>query len=462
MSKKFKLPLLLTVLVALALVAVAPATTIKAQKPNLQIIWFAWQPCDLLTKLAKDYADANVETRCVPLNQWHDQIFTDFAAKGGADLVILDSQFIGEAVVGGHVIDLTDWEKANMDMNDYSPYSLSAYGEYPPASGKYYGVPIEQDAQLGFYRKDLFDNKDVQADFKAKTGEDLKTPATWSDLLEIAKFFKGSKYVKNGFVTHWKGKGGYDEVSTAWDQVLWSFGGDLWDPKTYKVEGVLNTDAGVKALQYEADLFKTAPDGAGDFSFNETIDAVCNGSTAMSEIWFAFMPNLVGPNSWKQANNIGFYVTPGEVKHFVSLGGMGIHVSSYTKNKDATLAFLKWLESKDTQTKWASGGGFTARLSILSSDVFLKATPYNKYFGETVPLLKDFWNLPEYAAMLDVEQEYVNAAITGQMDPKAALDEIAKRHQAILDKAYPNGPPKGNVAVTGGGAAATMAATATK
>src|SRR5687768_8009001 len=55
---------------------------------NLQIIWFAWQPCQALGELVKDYPDATVEVRCVPIAQWHDQIFTDFAARGGADLVI--------------------------------------------------------------------------------------------------------------------------------------------------------------------------------------------------------------------------------------------------------------------------------------------------------------------------------------------------------------------------------------
>ena len=45
---------------------------------------------------------------CVPIDQWHDQIFADFAAKGGADLPILDSQFMGEAVKGNHLVDLTD------------------------------------------------------------------------------------------------------------------------------------------------------------------------------------------------------------------------------------------------------------------------------------------------------------------------------------------------------------------
>src|SRR5690242_1371051 len=123
---------------------------------NIQVIWFDWQPCQALTSLSKNFPGGTVQVRCVPIAQWHDQIFNDFAAKGGADIVILDSQFIGEAVKGGHVADLTDWMKTNIDVADYVPAALSAYGEYPAGSGKYYGVAAEGDTQMLVYRKDLF------------------------------------------------------------------------------------------------------------------------------------------------------------------------------------------------------------------------------------------------------------------------------------------------------------------
>ena len=55
--------------------------------------------------------------------------------------------------------------------------------------------------------------------------------------------------------------------------------------------------------------------------------------------------------------------------------------------------------------------------------------------------VKDFWNIPEYNQLLSIEQEYLNLAISGQMDAKEALDSIASEEQAVLDKAYPDGPP---------------------
>jgi multiple sugar transport system substrate-binding protein len=412
------------------------------------VIWFAWAPCQALGELVKTYPDATVEVRCVPIGQWHDQIFTDFAAQGGADIVILDSQYIGEAVAGNHVVDLTDWMKAgNIEVDDYVPAALSAYGEYPAGSGKYYGVAAEGDTQMLVYRKDLFGDQAIKDAFKASANKDLAVPTTWTGLLEIAKFFKETSddvdKVPNGYTTFWCGtKDCYDQVATVWNQMAWSFGGELWDPATYKVEGVFNSDTNLKALEFAAELFQTGPDGSGNFQFNEAVSSICNGEVAMTTIWFGFGPAFIDKAGCKQADNLAFDLVPGETKHVTSLGGMGLSVSSYTKNKDAALAFVKWFESKDVQIEWAKLGGFSARKSVLASPEFQKAAPYNPIFAKAYQDVKDFWNVPEYNQLLQVQMEQLNLAITGQADPKTALDTIAQDQQKIFDDAYPDGPPK--------------------
>ncbi len=397
-------------------------------------------------QLVKGFSGATVEVRCVPIDQWHSQIFTDFVAQSGADIVILDSQFIGEAVAGGHVMDLTEWMKTNIETDDYVPAALAAYGEYPAGSKKYYGIAAEGDTQMLVYRKDLMERADVKADFKTATGKDLALPKTWTELVAIAKFFKDSagKYgVQNGYTTHWCGTPAcYDQMATHWNQILWSFGGELWNPATYKVQGVLNTDTAVKALDLDRELFKTGPTGQENFDFGAANSAMCDGTTALETVWFGFGAGFISEKDCKNAKNLGFAVTPGETQHFLSLGGMGLSVSSYTKNKEAALAFVKWFESKDTQLAWAKLGGFSARKSVLASDELKNAAPYNPAFAEAYQYVKDFWNIPEYNKMLEPQMDLLNKAVSGQISSKDALDQIAQKQQAILDEAYPNGPPK--------------------
>lgn len=419
MSKLLKRVGLFGAVLMLLCLSIVPAA---AQDTELSIIWFAWPPCDLLDTITDDYPDATVTVTCVPIGQWFDQIFLDFAAGGGADLPILDSQFMGAAVAGGHVANLTEWMNENLPMDDYVPAALSAYGEVVPGSGEYYSVPMMTDTRMLVYRTDVFE----EAGFEP--------PTTWTQLLEEAQAFKDGDLIENGFATHWSPDG--DLVATTWNHIFWSFGGELWDPATYTVEGVLNTDAGVRAIEFANQLWETAPDGAGSFGFDEVVSAMCNGSTAMVEIWYGFGGAFTSPDSCAEADNIGFAVVPGEEEHFISLGGMGISLSAYSQNPEAALDLIAWLQSDEIQLRWAREGGFPGRTSILESDDFLNSAPYAPSFAEAFQLVKDFWNLPEYQEMLGIQQEYLNLAITGQMDAQEALDEIAAEHQEILDDNY--------------------------
>jgi hypothetical protein len=62
--------------------------------------------------------------------------------------VILDSQWIGEAVVGEHVVEITDVVDKHIDLADYFAEPFAAYGEYPPNSKRYFGTPFQADAQF--------------------------------------------------------------------------------------------------------------------------------------------------------------------------------------------------------------------------------------------------------------------------------------------------------------------------
>jgi multiple sugar transport system substrate-binding protein len=342
----------------------------------------------------------------------------------------MDSQWMGEAVTGGHIKDLTEFVAENIEVDDYVPAALSAYGEYPPGSKEYYGVALEGDVQMFVYRKDLYE----EAGFEP--------PETWSELLEQAEYFKEGDAIDNGYVTFWCGTVAcYDQMATVWNQMAWSFGGDLWDPETYTVEGILNSPENLEALEFARELFQTGPDGAAIFSFDETVGAVCSGSTAMTTIWFGFGAAFIDPEGCAEAENLAFGIVPGEKEHFISLGGMGISVSEYTENEQAALDFIEWVETSEIQLEWAKLGGFSARISILESDEFANATPYNPAFAESYLLVRDFWNVPEYAALLEPQMNFLNLAVSGQMDLQEALDEIAIQQQEIFDEAYPDGPP---------------------
>jgi multiple sugar transport system substrate-binding protein len=420
-----------------AAAAAAPTTApAVAQKGTLTFSWFDWLPARLLNDLGKEYVKVggySIQGDLVGATQWHDKIFTEFAAKGGADFPILDSQWIGEGVAGGHIIEITDFAQKNVNLKDINPPSLRSYGEYPQGSGKLYGLPCEQDAMAYVVRKDLFQDPKEQQAFKAKYSRDLVPAKTWNEYYDIAEFFNRPDQGLFGTAMHFAAA--YDAITCNFNQIMWSYGGQLWDGKA-KTDGFINSESGVQALQFMQKLFKISPPGSGNWWFDEVNNAMAQGQVAQSINWFAFHAGLVDPKSSKVADKLIWGVVPaGPKAHVAHLGGMGIHISSYSKNKDAALDFVKWFHTTEVQKTWAQAGALTANLPILNSTEFVAYEPWNQSFKETLPLLNDFWNLPEYAKMLDLQEKTLNAAVVNDTDAKTALDKIAKGQQQILEDA---------------------------
>ncbi len=436
-----------TSLLGLTTAAAAPAR-VGAEAPRfaplkaggtLTFVWIDWVPSRLLESLGSEYEKVSgwkVVGDYVGATQWHDKIFTEFAAQTGADIPIGDSQWIGEESVGGHIMELTDWAAKNLNLNDINPASLKSYGEFPDGSGRLWGLPCEGDCLTYVYRKDLFSDPNEQANFKAKYGRDLAPATTWDEYYDIAEFFHRPDQGLYGSAMHFAAA--YDAITCNFNQIFWSNGGELWDGHN-KVVGYLNSDAGVAALDYLKKLYKISPPGSGNWWFNEVNEAMAQGQVAQSINWIAFHPGLVDPNSSKVGDKIGFAVAPGTSKaHFVCLGGQGLQVSNYSKNKDAVLDFVKWFWTEETQTKWAKGGGLTAHLKVLNSPEFDTYFPWNNVFKQTLPLLRDFWHVPEYAKMLELQEQTLNSAVVNDTDTKEALDKIAQGQQDILMAAYPS------------------------
>src|SRR4051812_1403794 len=406
---------------------------------TLTFLWFEWPPAHALEELGKEYTktrpNVTVKVNTVPNAQWHDAIFTQFAAhKTNFDLPVLDSQNIGQAVTNGSILDITDFVKKNIDTSQYDPYFLAAYGQYPQAQtgkanpdAKTYGLPLLGDTWAMIWRKDLMGDK---------------PPATWEDMIAAAKQCQQKHPGMSGLAFHQAGSS--DAAAVTYNVLNGLYGGELWDPAQRKIDGVINDAAGKKAMHVLVDdMVPLTPKGSSNWFIDEVNAAISQGKVCVGFQWIAAMGGLLDPKSSKLGktkeeilNKLAFAPLPKQDTDKVPLGGMGLHISRYIpKEKQAeALNFIKWFQTPAVQKKWAQLGGVPARNDVLKSPEFLEAQPYNKVFTESVPRLKDFWNLPEYAKLLNVHSTQVNAAISGTQQPDAALDKLAKDEQAILDE----------------------------
>jgi multiple sugar transport system substrate-binding protein len=190
------------------------------------------------------------------------------------------------------------------------------------------------------------------------------------------------------------------------------------------------------------EMVPLTPKGSSNWFIDEVNAAISQSKVCVGFQWIAASGGLLDPKSSELGKTkaailkkLAFAPLPKQDTDKVPLGGMGLHVSKYIPaDKQAeALNFIKWFQTPEAQKKWAELGGVPARNDVLNSPEFLEATPYNKVYTESVPRLKDFWNLPEYAKLLNVHSTEVNAAISGTEKPDAALDKLATDEQAILD-----------------------------
>jgi multiple sugar transport system substrate-binding protein len=421
--------------------ATAPGAipALSEEPVTLTFLWFEWPPAQALEDFAnqeytKERPNVTVKVNTVPNANWHDAIFTQFAArKTDFDIPILDSQHIGEAVTNGNILDLTDFVKENIDTDAYDPYLLAAYGQYPQAEtgqrdpdAKMYGLPLLGDTWSLIYRKDLIGDE---------------PPQTWDEMIAAAQKCQDENPGVSGLAFHQAN--GSDAAAVTYNTVNGVYGGNLWNADERKIDGVINDEAGRKAMDVLVNQMKPlAPKGSGNWFIDEVNAAIAQGKVCIGFNWLAAIGGLLDPKQSTLGKSreeildkLGFATLPSQDADFVPLGGMGMHVSKYSsaEKQAEALNFIKWFEQPEIQKKWAAAGGVPSRKDALASPEFLEAAPWNQVYADSVPRLRDMWNVPEYAKLIDIENTNVNAALNGAKDPQEALDTIAKDQQAVLD-----------------------------
>lgn len=409
---------------------------------EITILWAQWDPADYLQEIGNMYeAETGIKVNVVqePWGSFGNLFFAEMAAQGTSyDMVVGDSQWLGQGATQGHYVDMTDFLVSEGIDKTVTPATLASYGEYPAASGTYYAYPTEGDADGWAYRKDLFEDPEEMAAFEAEYGYPLAPPENYDQLRDIAMFFTRPEEDLYGLAIYTQAD--YDALTMGVENVFFSFGGE-WQDENNNVMGVVNSPEAVAGVEFYRSLYECcqAP-GLSNAFFAEVNDAFIGGKVAMGMNYFAFFPALVNPEVNPFAESTGFFVNPAgpNGNQHAALGGQGMSIISYIspERQEAAKAFIRWFAQENIQVEWARLGGYTCNINVLESEEFLNATPYNAAFAETMTFVKDFWNVPVFGDLLLVAQtELGKYIVSGEGTAQEAMDNIAEQHDAILKEA---------------------------
>jgi multiple sugar transport system substrate-binding protein len=324
---------------------------------------------DTLAPQYEKETGVKVNVQLIARDAIHEKMATLFAAKDSSfDIFNLDYNWIPEFAGAGHLADMGDVVPA-ADRQDFFPLSLKV----ATWNEKLYGIPQTVHPGLLWYRRDLYQDPKIMAQYKQSTGDELKAPATMDEWRKQVEFFNGKTF--NGKKVYgWvaQAQKGFANVHT-WLNFLYTYGGKPFNADF--TQSTLNTPQGQQATAMWAGMSKFMPPGANSVTYDLVTAAAQQGqvATALHWSWGAFAVD--DPKSSKTVGDWAYTQVPsasaGQPSH-PHLAEWVISVSNYSKHQAEAKKFAAWLETKKNDVVQASlGGGDPVRLSSYDSPTLM-------------------------------------------------------------------------------------------
>ena len=197
---------------------------------------------------------------------------------------------------------------ASLWLGDYNPFLAPVPAEYQDTEGMksvtdtYRGIATWNGEMLNYtmdgdrhylkYRSDVFEDPEMQALFKEKTGRELTVPTTWDEYNEVAAAFNDVDFDGDGEPEY-----GTAEVTKRDDLMFSAFisrvapyakhpdveGGFFFDLET--MEPLVNTPGWVRGLEKFVEAQDAMPPGGTSFGLGDEIFSFGGGQTLMSYSW---------------------------------------------------------------------------------------------------------------------------------------------------------------------------------
>jgi multiple sugar transport system substrate-binding protein len=233
-------------------------------------------------------------------------------------LLWVDSPWVGMLGEAGALQDLTDLIKrdaAEIQLDDILPSQI----QENTWQGRVLAFPASGMIWSTNYRKDLFENPDEQAAFKAKYGYDLAPPKTWAQYHDIAEFFTrkaGQKLAGETLTKDFYGTAqAYSRVQGAithdYFPIMRAYGGDYWDPKTGLC--AMTGEPHVKAAEFLKSLIPFNPPDYLGLMWDLRTGYMERGEDAISSYWSVRTVRLTNPKEAKIADKglvVGYIASP--------------------------------------------------------------------------------------------------------------------------------------------------------
>lgn len=366
----------------------------------------------------------------------YDQLYAKAVAEheagtGALDIVLASYFWVPDLVANGVIDPIDDYMKKYLTDEDLADIEKGRKIAMMEWDGQNWGMPVDGDAWLNYYRTDLFEEAG------------LEPPKTWAEYFNAAKTLTERGQGQYYGVVEQRAAG---QAAFWFSQHYQSRGGKWFDPDT--MEPLINKELGVQTLQDMMDLNKVGPPGMEKYGAVEAWSSFIDGRAAQCITWPPLgrfseaAGGLANYPTWlpqtKVANKVGYAIPPDG--HSLLSACYIWCIGSDSKNKEAAWAFMMWWSSPELATQ----------LSTLPNSLM---DPY-RYSQFDSPFYRSlFPNAGKYldalkaagaVGVMDIKmvggteyQDAIDRAITsasGGKPVKEALDEAAAKFREITNR----------------------------
>lgn len=292
--------------------------------------------------------------------------------------------------------------------------------------GTIFGIPINGNIQLYFYRKDIFEKHQISP------------PQTFDEMEAIAEKLSRPPRM-------------YGNACRA-NPIFWEFGAYV---DSYGADYVRLEESGKWSIGFERPEGLAAvkrwlrlgrdwaPANFADLGQGDLLALMASGRLAQTHMVGAAAPNFDDPNQSIVGGKMGATVVPGLTPRSRS-PGTGIWVMSHPANlpdarRRAGLSFVKWLIAKENQFAYALAGAIPVRQDTFKQmAVDEKVGWWASAFAESTPYLKPAIRLAEGPLIRDSVTTRMAQAYVEEITPEEAVTLMASEIRGIMqDAGYP-------------------------
>jgi multiple sugar transport system substrate-binding protein len=374
----------------------------------------------LILKFQAQNPDITVKQETFPYDAYNQKVASSVPAGQGPDVVNLFYGWLPQFVDGGFLQPLPakDFPVKNIESSFVPMIKTSKIG------GQYYALPTAVRTLAVFYNKDLFKQAGV-----------LTPPRTWEDFIAAGqKVAKGTapRFTTLGFGIQPDGQ----DYHVLREVLVRQFGGTPYSADGRQV--TYDSDAGVKAMTFYTELFSKYKLGVPNFfpgnnSYRDAFIAgrvgmIIDGSFAVGTITKGAKFNWgVVPLPVFKANGVR--------SNFGSYWVNGITKNAKGDKLAASIKFMKFLTSEETQRAWLEAVGEIPASSKLANDPALRQNPVYGPFVYALPFAKSTLFVDE-AGQRKAWVDAINTVILQGGTPASALKKAAGDEQKILNGFY--------------------------